>query len=93
MQNLYHYILIFLVVKLLLVLLFAILIYRGQRKGKEVELVTNQNVPGERFFLLKSSLKRMNDQFHVGQIVFCNKKDLVLPAKRQTPRQFRENQD
>jgi hypothetical protein len=93
MQNLYHYILIFLVVKLVLVLFFAVFIYREQRKEEKAPPVTNLPAPGERFYLLKSSLKRMNEQFHVGQIVFCNKKDLVLPAQRESPRQFREDQD
>jgi hypothetical protein len=93
MQNLYHYVLIFLVVKLVLVLFFAVLIYREQRKEKEAPPVPDLSAPGERFYLLKSSLKRMNERFHVGQIVFCNKKDLVFPAQRETPRHFREDQD
>jgi len=93
MQNLYSYLIIFLGVKSVLILVFGFIIYREHsRIKKNLKTPAPKSTIGEEFYLVKSSLKRVNDGFLVGQILFCNRKGLIQPASKETPRQSSDAQ-
>jgi hypothetical protein len=87
MQNLYSYLIIFLGVKSVIILVFGFIIYREHsRIKKNLKTLAKKRIIGEEFYLVKSSLKRVNEGFLVGQILFCNRKGLVQPTQKETPR-------
>ena len=87
MQNLYSYLIIFLGVKSILILVFGFIIYREHsRIKKNLKAPAKNNLIGEEFYLVRSSLKRVNEGFLVGQILFCNRKGLIQPTQKETPR-------
>ena len=94
MQNLYSYLIIFLGVKSVLILVFGFIIYREHsRIKKNLKTLAKNRMVGEEFHLIKSSLKRVNDGFLVGQILFCNRKGLIQPAQKESPRHSADAQD
>ena len=93
MQNLYSYLVIFLGVKAVLVLVFGFIIYREHsRIKKNLRTLPKERIMGEEFYLVKSSLKKVNEGFLVGQILFCNRKGLIQPTQKETPRQSSDAQ-
>ena len=93
MQNLYSYLVIFLGVKTVLILVFGFIIYREHsRIKKNLKAPAKNDIIGEEFYLVKSSLKRVNEGFLVGQILFCNRKGLIQPAQKETPQQSSDAQ-
>jgi hypothetical protein len=86
MQNLLAYLIIFLGVKLVLILVFGLIIYRERSRIKENRQVSPQKKEVEAFHLVKSSLTKVNDRFLVGQILFSNRRDFTLPTPKETPR-------
>jgi hypothetical protein len=94
MQNLYSYLIIFLGVKTVLILVFGFIIYREHsRIKKNLKTPSKNHILGEEFYLVKSSLKKVNEGFLVGQILFCNRKGLIQPAHKETPRHSPDAQD
>ena len=94
MQNLYSYLIIFLGVKSVLILVFGFIVYREHsRIKKNLKTLAKNHILGEEFYLVKSSLKKVNEGFLVGQILFCNRKGLIQPAQKETPRHSPDAQD
>ncbi len=92
MQNLHNYVIIFLGVKLVLILVFGIIIYREHCRIKKNRNLPAKSRDGEEFYVVRSSLKRVNERFFVGQILFSNRKGLVLPTQKETPRRASDGQ-
>ncbi len=93
MQNLCTYLTIFLGVKLVLILVFGFIIYRQQLRIKRNPPVPAKLQSTEEFHVVKSSIKQVNERFIVGQILFSNRKDFILPTSRGTPRRSTDRQD
>jgi len=92
MSRLYIYLSMLLGIKILLLILFATLVFRGKlwlKKRRRQELV----FPTEIFYCVKSSMKQMNDHFYVAHVVFTNKKNCTLTAHSESPRRASEGQD
>ena len=86
MSGLHVYLSILLGIKILLLILFAALVFKGQLWLKKRRQQTRAAFPHEVFYCVKSSLKQMNDRFYVAQVVFTNKKNCTLTAQRESPR-------
>ena len=86
MQNLYAYLVIFLGVKLVLILVFGLIIYREHSRIRMKGQIPPKKKEIEEFHLVKSSLTRVNDRFLVGQILFSNSQDFTIPTSKETPR-------
>ena len=93
MQSLYIYLAIFSGVKLLLIMFFGLILFRGQLKIRKHRALTQRRTPHEDFYRVKSTLKQMNDHFYVAHMVFTNKKNCTLTIQGETPRRLSEEQD
>ena len=93
MQNLYNYLIIFLGVKLILILVFGVIIYREHSRIKKNPFPPAKQRDVEEFYIVKSSLRRANERFFVGQILFSNRKGLILPTQKETPRRSSDEQN
>jgi hypothetical protein len=93
MNRLDIYLSISLGIKILLLILFALLVFKGQLWLKQRRKQAQKASPSERFYCVKSSLKQMNDHFYVAQVVFTNRKNCTLTAQSESPRHSSEGQD
>ena len=93
MNQLYVYLSILLGIKILLLILFALLVFKGQLWLKQKHKQTQKAFPSESFYCVKSSLKQMNEHFYVAQIVFANKKNCTLTTQSESSRHSSEGQD
>jgi len=93
MNPLYIYLSIFLGIKILLLILFAFLVFKGQLWLKKRHQRTQNAFPSESFYCVKNSLKQMNEHFAVGQIVFTNMKNCTLTIQSESPRRSSEEQE
>jgi hypothetical protein len=92
MNRVYIYLSILLGIKILLLIFLGCLILKGQiwlRSRRRAQKVISNEI----FYCVKSSLKQMNEQFYVGQIVFTNKKNCTLAAQSELPRHSSEGPD
>jgi hypothetical protein len=87
------YLSVLLGIKVLLLILFATLVFKGQRWLKKGRQQAPGVLPSEVFYCVKSSLKQMNDHFYVAQVVFTNKKNCTLTAQSESPHHASEEQD
>ncbi|MBM3800777.1 MAG: hypothetical protein FJW26_00530 [Acidimicrobiia bacterium] len=81
MRNTDVYFPILLGLALFLIAVFVVAFFRNrwraglkQRRGHKVDAK-------EEFYCVRSSLKQINESFHVAQIVFTNRKDCTLTAQ------------
>ncbi len=93
MQNLYVYLWVFFAVKLGVVVIFALMLFKGPLRLKRKRLLLPMRPAHERFFCVKSNLKRMNEDFYVAQMVFTHKRDGTLTAHSDTQRHTPEEQN
>jgi hypothetical protein len=87
------YLAIFLGVKLLLIVFFGVILFKGQLNFRKQWALNQRRTPHEDFYCVKSTLKQMNDHFYVAQMVFANKKKCTLTLQGETPQRLSEDQD
>jgi len=92
------YLAIFLGVKVLLIMFFGVILFKGQLFRGPLNFrkhwaLNQRRAPHEDFYCVKSTLKQMNDHFYVAQMVFTNKKNCTLTLQGETPQRFSEEQD
>jgi hypothetical protein len=92
MNRLYLCLSILIGIKILLLIVFGLLVFKGHLLLKR-RPQGRRALPHESFYCVKSSLKQMNEHFFVAQIVFTNKKNCTLTAQRKSPRRSSERED
>ena len=85
MQNAYGYLAILLGLALFLVV-FAIVFFRERFKCALKRRPALKAAPKEDFYCIRTSLKQVNENFHVAQILFTNRKDCTLTAQGEVRR-------
>ena len=85
MRNAYGYLGILLGLALFLVV-FAIVFFRGRLRYPLKRRPALKAAPKEDFYCIRTSLKQVNENFHVAQILFTNRKDCTLTAQGEVRR-------
>lgn len=85
MRNAYGYLAIVLGLALFLVV-FAIVFFRGRLRYTLKRRPALKAAPKEDFYCIRTSLKQVNENFHVAQILFTNRKDCTLTAQGEVRR-------
>ena len=86
MRNAYVYFSILLGLALFLLVVFAMVFFK-ERVRRALKLRPIRKVaPKEDFYCVRTSLKQINENFHVAQILFTNRKDCTLTAQGEVRR-------
>ncbi|MCI0424011.1 MAG: hypothetical protein L0387_40925 [Acidobacteria bacterium] len=91
MRNAYVYFSILLGLALFLIAVFAIVFFRERVAHVLKRRPARKAVPREDFYCVRSSLKQINENFHVAQILFTNRKDCTLTAQGEVRRRASED--
>ena len=81
MRNAYGYLSILLGLALFLLVVFAIVFFRERLRNTLKRRPARKAAPKEDFYCIRTSLKQINENFHVAQILFTNRKDCTLTAQ------------
>ena len=91
MRNSYVYFSMLLGLALFLLVVIVVVFFKERvalaLKRRPVRKLT----PREDFYCVKTSLKQINENFHVAQIVFTNRKDCILTAQGEVRRRVTED--
>lgn len=90
MRNAYVYFSILLGLAIFLVVTFAV-VFLKERFRNVWQRSDRKASQREDFYCVKSSLKQINDNFYVAQILFTNKKDCSLTTQGETRRRISED--
>ncbi len=86
MRNAYGYLSILLGLALFLLVVFAIVFFRERLRNTLKRRPARKAAPKEDFYCIRTSLKQINENFHVAQILFTNRKDCTLTAQGEVRR-------
>ena len=91
MQNAYVYFSILLGLALFLLAVFVMVFFRERLSLALKRRPTRKAAPKEDFYCIRTSLKQINENFHVAQILFTNRKDCTLTAQGEVRRRATED--
>ena len=86
MRNAYVYFSILLGLALFLLVVFAMLFFKERLRLALRRRPALKAAPKEDFYCVRTSLKQINENFHVAQILFTNRKDCTLTAQGEVRR-------
>ena len=86
MRNAYVYFSILLGLALLLLVVFAMVFFKERVRRALKRHPIRKVTPKEDFYCVRTSLKQINENFHVAQILFTNRKDCTLTAQGEVRR-------
>jgi hypothetical protein len=87
MRNAYLYFSILLGLAIFLAIVFVWVYFREKVAHLWKRRSSSRPVTNEDFYCVKSSLKQINDDFYVAQILFTNRKDCTLTTHGEIRRQ------
>jgi len=90
MRNGYVYFSILLGLALFLLAVFVMVFFK-ERVRLALKRPARKVTPKEDFFCVRTSLKQINEDFHVAQILFTNRKDCTLTAQGEVRRRAAED--
>jgi len=91
MRNVYVYFSILLGLALFLLIVFIVVFFRERLRLALKRRPTRRVLSKEVFFCVRTNLKQINENFHVAQIVFTNRKDCILTAQGEVRRRSTED--
>jgi len=91
MRNTYGYLAILLGLALFLVVVFAIVFFKERLRHTLKRRPARKAAPKEDFYCIRTNLKQINENFHVAQILFTNRKDCTLTAQGKVRRRTAED--
>jgi uncharacterized protein (DUF58 family) len=86
MRNAYVYFSILLGLALFLLVVFAMVFFKERVRRALKRHPIRKVAPKEDFYCVRTSLKQINENFHVAQILFTNRKDCTLTAQGEVRR-------
>jgi hypothetical protein len=90
MQNLRIYLPILIGLTIFLVVVFALV--QNKKRYRKLPLVSSKEQAAyEEFHCIKSSMKQVNQDITIAQLVFTNRLDVTLDARPKVPRQISED--
>ena len=90
MRNAYVYFSILLGLALFLLVVFAMVFFKERVRRALKRHPIRKVAPKEDFYCVRTSLKQINENFHVAQILFTNRKDCTLTAQGEVRRRTSE---
>ena len=91
MRNAYVYFSILLGLALFLLAVFVMVFFRERVRLALKRRPARKAAPKEDFYCVRTSLKQINENFHVAQILFTNRKDCTLTAQGEVRRRTAED--
>jgi uncharacterized protein (DUF58 family) len=91
MRNAYVYFSILLGLALFLLVVFAMVFFKERLRRALKRRPIRKVAPKEDFYCVRTSLKQINENFHVAQILFTNRKDCTLTAQGEVRRRAAED--
>jgi hypothetical protein len=91
MRNAYLYFSILLGLALFLLVVFAMVFFKERLRLALKRRPSRKVAPKEDFYCVRTSLKQINENFHVAQILFTNRKDCTLTAQGEVRRRAAED--
>ena len=86
MRNAYVYFSILLGLALFLLVVFAMVFFKERVRRALKRHPIRKVAPKEDFYCVRTSLKQINENFHVAQMLFTNRKDCTLTAQGEVRR-------
>jgi hypothetical protein len=71
---------------LFLIVVFVTVFFKDRWRAGLKPRRGHKMTPKEEFYCVRSSVKQINENFHVAQIVFTNRKDCTLTAQGEVRR-------
>ena len=90
MQNLRLYLPILIGLAIFMIVALTLL-HRKKRHSKSPLINQKEQATLEEFHCIKSSMKQVNENIYIGQLVFTNRMDVTLNAPSIVPRQSSED--
>jgi hypothetical protein len=90
MRNAYVYFSILLGLAIFLVVVFVLVFLKERLKIPWKNRLMRKPVSRESFYCIRTSLKHINQNFYVAQILFTNRRDCTLATQNETQRQSSE---
>jgi hypothetical protein len=91
MRNAYAFFSILLGLTIFLFVIFAWVFVEERVRLAWKRRHSRKRAPREDFYCVKSSLKQINDNFYVAQILFTNRRDCTLTTQSETRRRSSES--
>jgi hypothetical protein len=91
MRNAYVYFSILLGLALFLVVVVAMVFLKERVRLALKRRPIKKIAPKEDFYCVRTSLKQINENFHVAQILFTNRKDCTLTAQGEVRKRAAED--
>jgi len=91
MRNAYVYFSILLGLALFLLVVFAMVYFKERVRLVLKRRPIRKVAPKEDFYCVRTSLKQINENFHVAQILFTNRKDCTLTPQGEVRRRGAED--
>ena len=90
MRNAYVYFSVLLGLALFLIAVCVMVFFRERVLLALKRRPIRKVAPKEDFYCIRTSLKQINENFHVAQILFTNRKDCILTAQGEVRRRTSE---